>query len=123
MGEEDHSNEWWCEKCQMYVDGKRVTYTEHHDVCGYPVIAKDAYYFTDSGFAPVKQFMEQSLPVVWEEYLRYIAKLFAPLDYCSDGTFRMVLNKQLDLTNLIQYLLDNRGGWGKKSLSVVEIMK
>ena len=28
---------WWCPRCEKKVDGRDVTYTEHHEVCGYKV--------------------------------------------------------------------------------------
>jgi hypothetical protein len=64
-------------------------------------------YFTDSGFFPVKRFMEQSLPEVWEGYLEtYIADMNDPL-FCSK-----FVNWFIDLTNLVTFLIEHREEWG-----------
>ena len=124
IDEEDHSNEWWCEKCQMYVDGIRVTYAECHEVCGYPVIAKDTTdYFTDSGFFPIMRFMEKELPEVWDDYLEYTSKQIFD-DWGQNGSmfdkrllYIEIFNKQLDLSNLITYLIEHREEWGWKEMN------
>ena len=84
-----------------------------------PLIPPDLPYpnhFTDSGFAPIKSFMEKELPEVWEKYVSHYMITYNtfPDDLPSDieeTIFTRMLNKTLDLTNLITFLLDNQEGW------------
>jgi len=68
------------------------------------------YFHTDSGFFAVKSFMERELPEVWEGYVDEEFILFRydkrEAHKCLDNTF--------NLSNLIQYLLDNQEGWAWK---------
>lgn len=34
-------SDWYCPRCQAFVDGKQVTYEETHEVCGTTVISGD----------------------------------------------------------------------------------
>ena len=74
------------------------------------------FYSQGEYFFMVKSFMEQSLPVVWEGYLSDVANdlCFHVLDNLNKGLFMQVFNAQLNLSNLIQYLLDNQEGWAWK---------
>jgi len=34
-------SDWWCPKCEAYLDGHQVTFEEIHQTCGTPVFIKD----------------------------------------------------------------------------------
>lgn len=63
-------------------------------------------------FFTVKSFMEKELPVVWEEYLEWCRLTCTFPAYKVVSQHTIIFNKQLDLTNLITYLLENTEGWG-----------
>jgi hypothetical protein len=70
------------------------------------------YFHTDSGFFAVKSFMEKELPDVWEGYLSDTVQR----EFYYDGydRYTTTFNAQLNLTNLITFLLDNQEGWAWK---------
>ncbi len=55
----------------------------------------------------IKEFMEKELPEVWEGYLREIFAVRGNVGF----NLPIKVNKLLDLTNLIAFLLDNQKGW------------
>ena len=59
------------------------------------------------GFFTVKEWMEKNMPLEWEGYLWQWSKQVYPAGFCATRG----LNKQLDLSNLVEYLTENRG-WG-----------
>ena len=77
-----------------------------------------ANYFGTAGFFSIQNFMEKELPEVWEGYLNQIVqKHFFHDGYDENrkhGRCTSILNAQLDLTNLITFLLDNQEGWAWK---------
>jgi hypothetical protein len=95
-----------CYKCGLNVTGEEFGSTDIEDY--------RPNYFTDSGFEPIRRYMEQSLPEVWEGYLNHCRNIQFKIYYLSgkeDYSETNIFNVQLDLTNLIAYLLDNQEGW------------
>jgi hypothetical protein len=71
-----------------------------------------ANYFGTAGFFSIQNFMERELPEVWEGYLgRHHEKMYYACLYNEDKPFTRGFNAQLDLSNLITFLLDNQEGW------------
>jgi hypothetical protein len=66
-----------------------------------------ANYFGTAGFFSVKDFMEKELPKRWNDFLDYchVVPKDKPHLLLSEAD---ILNAQLNLTNLITFLLDNQ---------------
>lgn len=118
MGKCWHKWEWTlegliakCNICGEFRNFNHVYKSERTAQLTFP----NADYFTDSGFAPVKRFMEEELPKVWEDYLLdYTAAAIVQkwaIRQVEGNEFSLVLNAQINLSNLIQYLLDNQEEW------------
>jgi len=71
-----------------------------------------ANYFGTAGFFSIQNFMERELPEVWEGYLSDTVQR----EFYYDGydRYTTTFNAQLNLTNLITFLLDNQEGWAWK---------
>jgi hypothetical protein len=63
-------------------------------------------------FFIIKEYMEKELPEVWEGYL-------IDADYEALGIPWDFLDHILDLTNLIQHLLDNQEGLGENNPALI----
>jgi hypothetical protein len=70
------------------------------------------FYASLSGFQIIKEHMEKEFPEVWEEYLEWCRLTCTFPAYKVVSQHTIIFNKQLDLTNLITYLLENTEGWG-----------
>jgi len=65
-------------------------------------------------FFAVKEWMEKNMPKEWEGYLWQYSKQVYPAGFCATRG----LNKQLNLSNLVAYLTENRW-WNKEHPALV----
>jgi hypothetical protein len=72
------------------------------------------FYASLSGFQIIKEHMEKEFPEVWEEYLEWCRLTCTFPAYKVVSQHTIIFNKQLNLTNLITYLLDNQEWWAWK---------
>ena len=59
-------------------------------------------------FFTVKEWMEKNMPDEWEGYLWQYSKQVYPAGFCATRG----LNKQLNLSNLVAFLVEHREEWG-----------
>jgi len=84
-------------------------------LCGVSDSINMNFYADLSRFEIIKSFMEKELPEVWERYLgKHHEKAYYACLYNEDKPFTKGFDAQLDLTNLIIFLLDNQEGWAWK---------
>ena len=67
------------------------------------------YYSTPDAFFTFKAWMEEHMPKEWDWYLEYAWRSFTQPE---QRLFTKIFDKQLNLSNLVAYLIEHREEWG-----------
>ena len=112
LGEEINTD-WWCEKCQAYIDDRQVIYQEIHEICGCPVYIKEPVYHDLEGWMSGETIrkIQAKMP---DTLIHYLQDIWANPDggeyndYMIPKTRRM-----LSLSNFLAYLKEHKEEWAE----------
>jgi hypothetical protein len=109
LGEEINTD-WWCEKCQAYIDDRQVIYQEIHEICGCPVYIKEPVYHDLEGWMTGETIrkIQAKMPGTWNKYGIYCGNEVREMQGIN---LMKAMEYMLSLSNFITYLREHKEEW------------